>query len=165
MRVSAQLGVGDCASSSLLPLAVSMSSTLRRESSRRVVSVRLTSTSIGASDATALAVEIRSRGRRSTLMYATAFCLQLVRELLAPFGRAGEADLLAVPAAEDHRAPRTHALLRQLPERARHLHHRGRAADGIDAAELPRVAVIADHHPLIGQLAASNARLRPRSWA
>ena len=50
---------------------------------------------------------------------------EVVGELLAPFGRAGEAVLLAVPAAGDERAPRPQSLSLELAEIAREFQHRG----------------------------------------
>src|SRR4029434_7253335 len=89
-----------------------------------------------------VAVDVRDRVLRELLV-----------ELLAPLGRADEAVLLGVPAREHDRALRLEARAFQLAERARALEERRRAGAGIDGAVHPRVAVIADDHPLVGALA------------
>ena len=48
-------------------------------------------------------------------------------------------------------------LLFELAEGAREFHHAGGAAGGIDAAEDPGVAMIAQDDPFVGKLGAANA--------
>ena len=75
---------------------------------------------------------------------------QFVGELLSPLGGTGEADFFAVPTADDDGASRAHALLLSWPRaRVSSIMLRG-AARGIDAAENPGVAVIAEHDPFVG---------------
>ena len=102
-------------------------------------------------------VEVRPRRRRVHVQIRHRLLPQLVAEVLAPFGGAGERDLFAVPRAEHERALGAHALLLQGAERLGQLHQRRRAARRIDAAEHPRVVVVAEHHPLVGPLAADDA--------
>ena len=47
--------------------------------------------------------------------------------------------------------------LRELAEGAREFHHAGGAAGGIDAAEDPGVAMIAEDDPFVGKFGAANA--------
>src|SRR2546429_3669067 len=104
------------------------------------------------------------RPPRSTLFpYTTLFrslFLQIVGELLAPFGRARQRILLSIPTAYDHRASWPPSALLQLAKGPRQLHHRSRAARRIYAAKNPRVAVIPEQHPFVRQFAPANARLR-----
>src|SRR5207253_654673 len=83
------------------------------------------------------------------------FVAQFVGELLSPFGGTGEADFFTIPTADYYRAPRTGSRFRQLSQGAREFHHCCRAAAGVDAAEDPGIAMIAEHDPFIGQLRAA----------
>ncbi len=103
--------------------------------------------------------ERRARRRRVDVEIGHRLGLQLGGELLAPLGGSGERHFLAVPAAEDQRAPRPDAVAGEPAERRRQLHHRRRAAGRIDAAEHPGVVVVAEHDPLVGPLAAADAAL------
>src|ERR1700733_12863498 len=86
-----------------------------------------------------------------------AFGAELVDELLSPFGGTGEADFFAVPTADDDGAAGANALSGGLAEGARAFHHRRGAARGIDAAEDPGVAVVAEQDPLVRQLGAADS--------
>src|SRR5580692_10709488 len=77
---------------------------------------------------------------------------EFVGELLSPFGGTGEADLFAVPTADDESAARAHALFGELAEGTSEFHHAGSAARGIDAAEDPGIAVVAHHDPFVRKL-------------
>src|SRR5579863_2948078 len=106
-----------------------------------------------------LPVEIRAGCGFVDVDIGDGFSAEFVGELLSPLGGTGEADFLAVPTAHNDRASRAHALLRELAEGASHFHHRRRAAGGIDAAEDPCIAVIADDYPFVREVGATNPAL------
>ena len=104
-----------------------------------------------------LAVEVWAGGGLIDVDVGDRLVAEFVGELLSPFGGTGEADFFSVPTADNDGAPRTYSLFRQLSQGAGQFHHRCGAAAGVDAAEDPGVAVIAEHDPFVGQLRAANA--------
>ena len=104
-----------------------------------------------------LSVEVRAGGGFVNVDVGDGFGAEFVGELLSPLGGTGEADFFAVPAADDEGAARAHAFFRELAEGAREFHHACGAAGGIDAAEDPGVAVIAEHDPFVGHFGAADA--------
>src|SRR6516165_8212875 len=74
--------------------------------------------------------------------------------LLDPLGRADQALLLGVPAAEEDGALRLPAFFEQRTNAVDGFQHGGRSAVGIDCAVDPRVAVVADDYPVIRKIAA-----------
>ena len=104
-----------------------------------------------------LAVEVGAGSGFVDIDVGNAFGAQFVGELLSPFRGTGEADFFAVPTADDDGAARAHALFRELAEGAGEFHHGRGAARGIDTAEHPGIAVIAEDDPFVGQLRAANA--------
>ena len=104
-------------------------------------------------------MEFRPGRGRVYIDVGDSFAAQFVGELLSPLRGAGKANFFSIPTANDNRAPRTRSLPRQLSECAGQFHHGCGAAAGVNAAEDPGVAVIAEHDPLVGQLRAANAAL------
>ncbi len=102
-------------------------------------------------------MEVRAGGGFVDVDVGDGFGAEFVGELLSPFGGTGEADFFAVPTADDEGAAGAHAVFREFAEGAREFHHAGGAAAGIDAAEDPGVAVIAEHDPFVGQFGAADA--------
>ena len=104
-----------------------------------------------------LAVKVTAGGCGIDVNVGNGFLAKFVGELLAPFRGAGEADFFAIPTTDHDGAARAHTLFRELPQGAGHFHHGCGAAAGIDAAEGPGIAMVAEHDPFVGQLCAANA--------
>src|SRR5204863_7645827 len=90
------------------------------------------------------------------------FFLDIIGEVLAPFGGAGESVFFTIPAADHDGAARTDVTLFEFAKRTRELHHRRSATGRIHSAESPRVTMIAEQHPFVGNFTAANARFDNR---
>ena len=120
--------------------------------------MRLTSTSSGASEPTASPWKSFPEVASSTFRYATAFffsssayCSPHSVEPVSAYSSPSQLQMTSVRLG---RMP----CFRSCAQIARQFQHRGGAARRIDAAKNPRVAMIAENHPLVGRFAAANAR-------
>ena len=104
----------------------------------------------------AAAAEVGTCGRDILIEVRDRAVLEAQRIVLDVLGRADQSPLLRVPRGEDDRALRAPARLHLFGHRARRLEHAHGAAHVVAGAGPPRVAMPADDHDLVRELAAAH---------